>query len=244
MNSAAPLKIAAHPAIAHAPDPVRVFIGFDARETVAFSVLSYSIHRRASQPVSVTPLMLSQLQATFRRERHPLQSTDFAFSRFLAPLMCGFSGWSLFMDCDMLVLDDIARLWALRDDRYAVQVVKHEHKPRESTKFLGQPQTAYEKKNWSSVMLFNNAKCTALTEAFVNNATGLELHQFKWLADDRLIGSLPPRWNHLVGYDDADPDAALLHYTLGGPWFTRHRIGPYADEWRAERDHMLATSER
>ena len=36
----------------------------DPRETVAFSVLSYSIHRHASAPVCITPLMSSQLGAT------------------------------------------------------------------------------------------------------------------------------------------------------------------------------------
>ena len=248
MNGVVPLKNSAlesqthsHPAAVS--EPLRVFIGFDPRETVAFSVLSYSIHRRASMPVSVAPLMLTQLGETLRRERHPLQSTEFAFSRFLTPLLCGFSGWALFMDCDMLVREDLARLWALRDERYAVQVVKHSHRPRESTKFLGQPQTAYEKKNWSSVMLFNNARCTALTGEFVNNASGLELHQFKWLSDERLIGALPPRWNHLVDYDEADPEAAVLHYTLGGPWFTRQRQCEFADDWRAERDHMLSVKE-
>lgn len=219
---------------------IRVFIGFDAREAVAFSVLSYSIHARASLPVSIAPLMLSQLRDTCWRERHPLQSTDFSFSRFLTPYCCDFSGWSIFMDCDMLARDDLAKLWALRDERYAVQVVQHAHVPRESTKFLNQPQTKYEKKNWSSVMLFNNARCKALTPEYVNRASGLELHQFKWLGDDALLGALPPRWNHLVGYDEKDPAAALVHYTTGGPYFPQYRTCPFADEWFAERDRMLA----
>lgn len=219
---------------------IRVFIGFDAREAVAFSVLSHSIHARASLPVSIAPLMLSQLRDTCWRERHPLQSTDFAFSRFLTPYYCDFSGWSMFMDCDMLARDDIAKLWALRDERYAVQVVQHAHVPRENTKFLNQPQTKYEKKNWSSVMLFNNARCKALTPEYVNRATGLELHQFKWLGDDALIGALPHRWNHLVGYDEKDPAAAIVHYTTGGPYFPQYRTCPFADEWFAERDRMLA----
>ena len=60
---------------------IPVFIGFDTREAVAFSVLSHSIQRRATQPVSITPLMLSQLSAIFTREKHPLQSTEFSFSR-------------------------------------------------------------------------------------------------------------------------------------------------------------------
>ena len=218
---------------------IPIFIGYDGRETVAYNVLAHSIQARATQPVSIAPLMLSQLNGIFKRERHPLQSTDFSFSRFLTPYLSGFSGWSVFMDCDMLVLEDIAKLWALRDDRYAVMVIKHDHVPKEERKFLNEPQTKYQKKNWSSVMLFNNARCTALTPDYVNTATGLELHQFKWLGDDNLIGALPNRWNHLVGYDAPRQDAALVHYTLGGPYFDEFRDCEYSKQWFADRDAML-----
>ncbi len=218
---------------------IRVFIGFDPRETAAASVLSHSILSRASQPTSVAYVALSQLEGIFERERSPLQSSDFSFSRFLTPYLSGFEGWSLFMDCDMLMLRDVAELWALRDDRYAVMCVKHDHDPEETTKFLGETQTKYEKKNWSSVMLFNNAKCTALTPDYVNTASGLELHQFKWLGDDGLIGGLPTEWNHLVGYNPPRPDAALVHYTIGGPYFAEYADCEYAEEWFAERDAML-----
>lgn len=218
---------------------IPVYIGYDPREAVAFSVLAHSIHARASQPVSVAPLMLSQLTGVLTRERHPLQSTDFSFSRFLTPCLSAYAGWSVFMDCDMLMLDDIAALWALRDERYAVMVVKHVHIPRETTKFLGEPQSRYEKKNWSSVMLFNNAKCRALTADYVNTASGLDLHQFKWLNDDALIGELPQRWNHLVGYNPPRADAALVHYTLGGPYFAQYADCEYGAAWRRERDAML-----
>lgn len=220
---------------------MRIFIGYDPREAVAFNVLAHSINVRASAPVTIAPLMLSQLKEVLWRERHPLQSTDFSFSRFLVPLLSGYEGWSMFCDSDMLVLDDVAKLWTLRDDRYAVQVVKHDHKPADTVKFLEQPQRPYEKKNWSSVILFNNAKCTALTADYVNTATGLELHQFKWLGDDSLIGEIPPRWNHLVDYDPALPPerVSLLHFTEGGPYFEAYKTCGYADLWFAERDRML-----
>jgi len=218
---------------------IRVFIGYDPREAVAYSVLAYSIQARASQPVSIAPLMLSQLRSVLSRDRHPLQSTDFSFSRFLTPHLSGYTGWSVFMDCDMLMLADIGELWKLRDDRRAVMVVKHHHVPKESVKFLGEPQSKYEKKNWSSVMLFNNAACCTLTPDYVNRASGLELHQFKWLASEDLIGALPDRWNHLVGYNPPRRDAALVHYTLGGPYFDDYRDCEYANEWFAERDAML-----
>lgn len=218
---------------------IKVFIGYDPREAVAFSVLSHSIHARASRPVAITPLMLSQLKNLLTRERHPLQSTDFSFSRFLTPHLSAYTGWSIFMDCDMLMLTDITQLYDLRDECYAVMVVKHNHVPREERKFLGEPQTRYEKKNWSSVMLFNNAKCTALTPAYVNTASGLELHHFKWLESDELISSLPSAWNHLVGYDPTRADASLVHYTVGGPYFGDYRDCEYAEEWRREFDAMV-----
>ena len=223
---------------------IRVFIGYDPREAAAFSVLAHSIHRRSSQPVAVTPLKLTELGAIYTRPRDPLASTDFSFSRFLAPHLCGFSGWAIFMDCDMLVLDDIAKLWSLRDERFAVQVVKHVHVPKEETKFLGATQTKYQKKNWSSVMLMNCAKCTALTPEYVNRATGLELHQFKWLEGDQLIGEIPHAWNHLVGYDAPDARASLVHYTIGGPYFSEYVDCEYAAEWFRERDDMLAVEQR
>jgi len=223
---------------------IKVFIGYDPREAVAFSVLAHSIHARASAPVSITPLMLSELQGILTRERHPLQSTDFSFSRFLTPYLSAYAGWSIFTDCDMLVLDDIARLYALRDERYAVMVVKHDHVPKEAKKFLDQPQTPYQKKNWSSVMLFNNAKCRALTPDYVNTASGLELHQFKWLANDDLIGQIPARWNHLVGYEEPNPTAALVHFTLGGPYFDEFRDCEYAQAWRTELQAMLRVDQR
>jgi hypothetical protein len=221
---------------------IPVYIGFDPREAIAFDVLSHSIQARASIPVSIKPLKLSELNGILTRERHPLQSTDFSFSRFLTPHLSGYTGWSVFMDCDMLLQEDIANLWALRDERYAVMVVKHVHVPKETRKFLGEPQSKYEKKNWSSVMLFNNARCAALTPDYVNTASGLELHQFKWLPGDNLIGALPSRWNHLVGYDAPRSDAALVHYTQGGPYFDEFRDCEYAQHWRRERDAMLATT--
>jgi lipopolysaccharide biosynthesis glycosyltransferase len=217
---------------------IRVFIGYDDREAIAYHVLSHSIQRLASEPVTIASLRLSQLKDILTRPRDPMQSTDFSFSRFLTPYLAGYEGWSIFMDCDMVMLDDIAGLWRLKDERYAVMVVKHVHVPRETVKFLGEPQSKYEKKNWSSVMLFNNARCRALTPEYVNTASGLELHQFKWLAGDDLIGSLPSRWNHLVEYDPPRPDAALLHYTSGGPWWAEYRECEYAGSWHSELKRM------
>ncbi len=220
---------------------IRVFIGHDDNETVARHVLAHSIERHCGQPVSITALRLSQLPMT--RERDERQSTDFAFSRFLVPWLCNYKGIGIFMDCDMLCRADLSTLIDGVDNRYAVQVVKHDYAPRPEDKFLGQRQSIYAKKNWSSVMVFNNGNCHALDPEYVNNASGLELHQFKW-AGDAQVGSLEPAWNHLVGEYAPNPDAKLVHYTLGTPCFAKYANCEYAQEWRDELTDLLHYNRR
>jgi len=58
-------------------------------------------------------------------------------------------------------------------------------------------------------MLLNNERCKALTLDYVNRATGLELHQFKWLQDDDLIGELPHVY-HIAG----------MALVFGGIWLS------------------------
>ena len=136
----------------------------------------------------------------------------------------------MFVDCDFLCRADISDLFKEIDPTKAVMVVKHEYTPKTERKFLNQIQTKYEKKNWSSLMLFNNTKCRNLTTRYVNRATGLDLHQFHWTNPD-LIGKLPKDWNHLVGEYDPNPNAKLIHFTLGGPYFTDSEHCEYAHEW-------------
>ena len=212
---------------------IRIFVGYDRRIAPAFQVLTHSITKRSTMPVSICPINLTNLDKLYTRETNPLASTEFAFSRFFTPYLSNYEGWSVFMDNDFLCLDDIAKLWEMRDDKYAVMCVKHEHNPTEEKKFLGGVQTKYEKKNWSSLIMFNNAKCKALTPDYVNEATGLQLHQFKWLGDDSLIGEIPETWNHLVGYTPYDETKlpSMLHYTEGGPFYYDYKDTQFADLW-------------
>jgi hypothetical protein len=200
---------------------------------VAYHVLCQSVLEHSRHPVRFTPLNLASLRPIFEREAVSLQSTEFSFSRFLTPYLSGYAGWSLFMDCDMLVRADIAELFALADERYAVMVCKHDYAPRDDIKFLERIQSRYAKKNWSSVMLLNNARCRALTPDYVQGATGLDLHQFLWLGSEAEIGDLPLDWNWLVGEYAFNPDARIAHFTRGGPYFQGYETSDYAEEWRA-----------
>lgn len=219
----------------------RVFIGWDEHEVEAFHVLAHSIYRHASAPVAIAPLKLSQLPMT--RDRTEYQSTEFSFSRFLVPWLCDYKGKAVFMDADMMVTDDIIKLFQQGNERYAVQCVKHDYTPTTEMKFLGQKQSQYERKNWSAVMLFNNAKCQKLTPEVVNNESGLYLHQFKWLEDSE-IGELTPEWNFLVDEYESDGVPANIHWTLGGPYFNEYANVEFADLWREERQSMVRTIQR
>ena len=212
---------------------INVFIGYDSKEKVAFNVLAYSILRNSTKPVSITPIYLPNIKDDFVRERNSLSSTEFSFSRFIVPHLMNYKGWAVFMDCDQLMLGDIADLWRMRDDKYAVQLCKHDYEPEEDKKFLGQVQTKYEKKNWSSFMLMNCKKCNELTPDYVNSATGLQLHQFKWLESDDLIGDLPLEWNWLVDEPGYNTKSKVnnIHFTKGGPWFKEYANCSYSETW-------------
>jgi hypothetical protein len=218
---------------------ITIYIGYDPRESVAFHTLAHSILRRASVPISIAPLAQSQLRGVYRRTRGPTESTEFSLTRFLVPHLSGFSGWSLFMDCDMLCRFDIAELMKQteRQADKAVLVCKHDYVPKTQRKFLDQVQTRYPRKNWSSLMIFNNARCRSLSADYVNSASGLELHRFAWI-EDAAIGELPLEWNWLVGEYAYNPAAKIVHFTIGGPYFAAYRDCDYAAEWFAEFESM------
>jgi len=216
-----------------------IYIGYDPRESVAFYTLAHSILRRSSVPVSVAPLAQSQLKGIYRRSRGPTESTEFSLTRFLVPHLSAYSGWSIYMDCDMLCRTDISGLMGEmeRQRDKAVLVCQHDYVPRSERKFLDQVQTKYPRKNWSSLMVFNNARCRALSPDYVNSASGLELHRFGWI-EDGLIGELALEWNWLVGEYRRNGAARIVHFTLGGPYFGEYRNCDYAEEWFAELESM------
>lgn len=221
--------------------PFRCFIGYDQREAVALYVLMHSILTRASLPVMFIPIVKSQLWEVYTRERGPLESTDFSLTRFLVPWMSNYDGYSLYLDSDMLCLADIhhliKKILGYHVEK-AVWVCKHKYRPCSLTKMEGQTQTDYPKKNWSSLMVFNNARCRALTPEYVNRATGLDLHRFAWLKDDHEIGALPNEWNWLSGEYQPNPMAKIIHYTLGGPWWKDYQFCDHADLWFKEYETM------
>ena len=214
--------------------PIPVFVGYDPREAIAFHVCTNSIIRNASQPVSIIPLALNLFPDY--KETHGDNSNNFVYTRFLVPYLMSYQGWAIFIDGDMILRDDIVKLWDLRQEANDVMVVKHNYKTKMTKKYMGAPNEDYPRKNWSSVILWNCGSWPnrILTPDFVEQKPGSYLHRFSWIDDDR-IGELPREWNWLPDEFGANPEAKLLHYTLGTPCFYEFADTPQASEWHSER---------
>jgi lipopolysaccharide biosynthesis glycosyltransferase len=209
---------------------MKIFIGYDKQFEKNIRIQIDSIINNSSKDLQISLLNLTDLNDILYRKRDKLQTTDSAFTRWLVPYLSDYSGWSLYMDSDMLCRADIFELFSLNDDQYSAMVVKHKCQYKDNVKFNGNYQTYYDRKNWSSLILFNNNKCRNLTLDYINTASGLELHQFKWLNDSD-IGEIPPEWNHLVGINSPNKNAKIVHWTLGGPWFSDYKTTEFSDEW-------------
>lgn len=222
---------------------IPLYVGFDQREAAGYHSFCQSVIERASVPVQFIPLHKPMLEG-FDGQRDGTNA--FIYSRFLVPYLQNYNGWAIFADgSDMVCLEDIAKLWALREQNQfnkAVCVVKHDYKTKHKRKYIGTPMEAdnldYPRKNWSSLMLWNccHRANMRLTPEMVAEAPGSFLHRFQWLADDQ-VGELPADWNVLVGEQDT-ASASLLHYTLGVPGFPHYKNCDAAEPWHRSFKRM------
>ena len=211
-------------------DTIKIVVGFDQRESIAYHVFIQSIIENSSLPVLFVPLAINVLNGY--KETHTDKSNDFIYSRFLTPYLNNFNGWAIFADGDMICQADIKELWDLRDESKALLVVKHDYQTKAHKKYLGNINENYPRKNWSSVILWNCAhpKHKILTPEFIASQTGKYLHRFSWL-DDTDIGELPREWNWLAIEYPENKNAKLIHYTLGTPCFKEYKNTEMADIW-------------
>lgn len=219
---------------------LRFFVGFDEREAVGFPVFCSSVLRRTRARVSFEPMRGVQRKAS---------SNGFDHTRWDVPGLCGYRGVGVWAECDMLARADVAELLDLFDPRYDVMLVPHDYRTKFPVKFLGQKNEDYPRKNWSSFMLFN---CNAAVWQRLDDlrrhkpVNPSELHAFPSfmhgtsLFSEERIGALPSEWNWLVGEYPYNPEAKIAHLTIGLPVWPEYAGCDYADEWRAEREAMLA----
>lgn len=230
------------------PQVLKIFIGFDPVESVAWHTMAHSILARSSVPLALVPVNITNLKGIYTRERDAKQSNEFSFTRFLVPYLSDYEGYAAFFDCDQLIRTDVAELFELAaaDPSKAVHVVQHDYEPKDDIKFLNTVQYRYPRKNWSSVVLWNCAHPAnrRVTVEYVNTASAMELHRFQWLEDSQ-IGALDVRWNWLIGeYAEPPNDVRNVHFTVGGPYFHEYKNADFADEWFTEFDRMTHCQQR
>lgn len=242
-----------------------IYVGYDDREKDAYEVLRHSI-LKYNKEYDVIPLVQPALRRAglyrrtarmdsvdFKRvmvdetDGRPF-STQFTFTRFLIPALNQYDGWALFMDADMMLRTDIGELFDkyTQYDEYAIQCVKHNYNPNKSVKMDGQVQQTYNRKNWSSFMLWNcsHSSNLKLTVDDANVKPGSWLHGFEWLKDHE-IGHIDEEWNWLDDWSPEHINPKNVHFTTGGPWFTewepkRQSDINYAGEWETLRSHIMA----
>ena len=228
-------------------EPLRIYVGWDSREDIAFQACKQSLLDTASVPIEVIPLKqrLLKREGLYWRKSDKLASTEFTFTRFLIAEMAQFQGWALFIDCDFIAVEDVKKLFNQADNKYALMCAQHDYTPKEGVKMDGKQQLNYPRKNWSSMMLVNcgHPSNKKLTKDLVNDPDidGKYLHRFSWLKDSE-IGAISHEWNWLVGWynepDDGKPK--FIHYTEGGPWFEQYKDCEYNLEYyRAERKYLM-----
>jgi len=214
---------------------INIFIGFEEAHPEAYNVCHKSILKgNKKYELNIKPINYNTV-SDYYRAKDETESTQFSFARFWTPWESNRTGVSIFVDSDFVFLESIDNLIDLYDDQYAVMCCKHkEYKPKGAVKMGGKLQSQYPKKNWSSLIIFNNSYLAndALCPIFLNSYTGAHLHRFEWLKDSE-IGALPVEWNWLVDYytetEGFKPKA--LHYTDGGPWLEGYENCSYSDKW-------------
>lgn len=215
---------------------LKVFCGYDERESDGFHVFSESLIQTSSIPVCIIPLHLPMMQE-FYSDHSNTGTNAFVKSRFLIPYLCDYKGFAVFMDgADMLMRSDIAELKEYINPVKAVSVVKHDYKTNHPKKYIGTSMENvnldYPCKNWSSMMLINcsHPAWMCVTPEYVENTEAKSLHRFEFL-NTQQIAELPKEWNWLVGEYDHNPRAKIAHFTLGIPSFNHYKNCDYSQEW-------------
>jgi len=225
----------------YANKPLTIYVGYDSRHGNLSDVCEKSIkeaieskahknwledQRRLSdgneQLVVVKKLDVSKIPEYTRP--YADQSTEFTYSRFLIPYLENFEGVSMFVDDDYIFKSDfLPILFDLKRDD-AVACIKHDYQNKGYTQKLGgEKDVWYDKKLWSSLMIFNNAHpdCKKLTPEYVNSASGKDLHRFERTAN---VGEIINKNIYTEGYSDESEfdDAFAIHFTRGGPWVSNN----------------------
>jgi hypothetical protein len=203
----------------HKQAPIRVFVGTDRTQMLAARVLEYSIKCHASMSVAVVPMCDVPVPLPRDPRNHP--RTGFSFARFLIPSLCGYAGRAIYVDADMLVFQDISRLWDLSLEEADVLCAE-------------QPAAKGRVRQYSVMVL----DCGGLRWNVEDIVRGLDdgrydyrqlMQDFCVVPPERIAATIPYEWNSLESYEAGR--TGLVHYTdmPTQPWVCDKN--PHAEPW-------------
>lgn len=199
--------------------PVRVYVGSQEEQMLAVKVLEYSIRKHASMSVQVMPLHHSGIRFRAPRDAANQPRTPFSFQRFTIPQLAQYEGRAIYLDSDMLVFQDIRKLWSMPFDGADLLAA------READETSRRPQF--------SVMLLDCERLRWTPEQVIDALDTGQLDYARLMYEMALAhdvrAAIPPQWNSLEHYEPGR--TALLHYTDMDrqPWLSRHN--PWAHLW-------------
>lgn len=181
---------------------IKVFIGTAQKFQRCQPVIEYSIRKNTRQAVDIRFIGPELLNVP------PSGCTGFTNMRYAVPELCGFEGFAIYLDVDMLVLGDILSLYSYQQPGKWAQMVD----------------------GYNEVSIIDCAAMRGVLPPL------WQLHHYrKWEIQSKLNGRtanvIPAQWNVK---DHATPDAKLIHFTDldRQPWFyDNHACQAACDLW-------------
>jgi hypothetical protein len=197
--------------------PIKVFVGTQPEQMLAFKVLEHSIRRHCSMSIDVIPLFeaVEAARINIPNPSNPdlRPRTPFSFQRFAIPSLKGYCGRAIYLDSDMQVFKDIKELWMWPldgSDLLTVQEpVSTSRRPQFSVMVLD-----CERLSWDVGKLIGDLEAGRWT---------YEQFMYEMAPANRVASVLPSGWNDLERHT---PRTALTHYTDmdSQPWLTTQNL--------------------
>lgn len=203
-------------------ETVRIFVGCDPNDCdlEQMMVLDHSLRKHATLPLDIHWMQLStdpgsrwySNPATDEGWRTERWATPFSGFRWAIPAACGFEGRALYMDTDMIALDDIARLWRAPMIQPAVVLARPE-----------KPFFRFCVSLWDCAGAKLHLRALEALQR-EPDAHARSTQYFKRHPD--LVGTIDPAWNNVDGENLPLDRIRVLHYSDMGTQFSHGRSLP------------------
>jgi hypothetical protein len=202
--------------------PIRIYVGANEAQMIPYKVLAHSIQKHASMTVQVLPLHQAQIDIPSPKTPQNRPRTPFSFQRFLIPALAQYRGKAIYLDSDMVVFDDIRKLWLCPFDGADLLTAPASGSANDPPQF--------------SVMLLNcqtlKWNISEIVDALDGGTLNYEQLMFDMELGAKVKSSIDSNWNSLERF--SQQHTRLLHYTnmVTQPWLSR--TNPLNHLWISE----------